>query len=94
MEISVREFKDHLSEYLRRVQAGAELVVTSHGKPVARLVPPPASEANPEARALVRLRSQPWIRAGKGGKPMGPERPIAWPSGEKALSRLVLDARE
>lgn len=94
MEVSVREFKDHLSEYLRRVQAGEELVVTSHGKPVARLAPPHASEANPEAQALARLRSQPWIRAGKGGKPLGPEHPIMWPSGEKALSRIILDDRE
>lgn len=36
MDVSVRELKNRLSEYLRRVQAGEELIVTKRGKPVAR----------------------------------------------------------
>ena len=39
MVVSVRELKNHLSEYLRRVQDGEELLITSRGKPVGRLVP-------------------------------------------------------
>lgn len=45
MRASVRELKDHLSDYLRRVQNGEEIVVTSHNRPVAKLVPVPESEA-------------------------------------------------
>ena len=45
MKVSVRELKDHLSEYLRRVEAGEEVVVTSHKREVARLVPPAAETA-------------------------------------------------
>lgn len=52
MEVSVRDLKDHLSEYLRRVQAGEEIVVTSHGKPVGRLVGPAAGGSAPERDAV------------------------------------------
>lgn len=33
------EAKTHLSELLDRVAAGEEVLITKHGKPVARLVP-------------------------------------------------------
>jgi prevent-host-death family protein len=36
---SVADLKARLSEYLRAVQAGSEVVVTDRGRPVARLVP-------------------------------------------------------
>ena len=39
MEIGIRELRADLSRLVKRVQAGEELVVTDHGKPVARLVP-------------------------------------------------------
>lgn len=81
MEVSVRELKNRLSEYLRRVQAGEEIVVTSHGKPVGRLVGPRAIPVDPEAEAVERLMSQPWIRPGKGGKIRGSDRPTPVPSG-------------
>ncbi len=43
MEVTVRELKAHLSAIVRRVQAGETVLITSHRKPVARLVPPPPS---------------------------------------------------
>ena len=43
--VSVRELRDHLSEYLRAVENGTTLVVTSHNRPVARIV---TAEAPPE----------------------------------------------
>lgn len=39
MEIGIRELRADLSRLVKRVHAGEELVVTDHGKPVARLVP-------------------------------------------------------
>jgi prevent-host-death family protein len=36
-EVGVRELHDRLSEYLERVEEGAEVVVTRRGRPVARL---------------------------------------------------------
>jgi prevent-host-death family protein len=40
METGVRELKDNLSRYLRRMEAGERIVVTAHGRVVAELVPP------------------------------------------------------
>jgi prevent-host-death family protein len=38
VEVGVRELKNNLSAYLDEVAAGATVVVTERGKPVARLV--------------------------------------------------------
>ena len=37
--VGVRELRQNLSVYLRRVKEGEALDVTEHGRPVARLVP-------------------------------------------------------
>jgi prevent-host-death family protein len=37
--VGVRELRQNLSKYLDRVKAGEALVVTEHGREVARLVP-------------------------------------------------------
>ncbi|MGK2931675.1 MAG: type II toxin-antitoxin system Phd/YefM family antitoxin [Solirubrobacterales bacterium] len=42
--IGVAELKSKLSEYLAQVKAGEEIVVTEHGRPVAKLV-----KASPDA---------------------------------------------
>ena len=39
MEVGIREFRADLSRLVKLVHGGEELVVTDHGKPVARLVP-------------------------------------------------------
>jgi len=44
-EVGVHEAKTHLSRLLRRVAAGEEIVITSGGRPAARLVP--ATAASP-----------------------------------------------
>lgn len=40
METGIRALKDNLSTYIRRVEAGERVSVTSHGRVVAELVPP------------------------------------------------------
>jgi prevent-host-death family protein len=47
VDISVAEAKNRLSELIRRVREGENVVITSHGKPVALLTPPP-----PERRVV------------------------------------------
>lgn len=39
MEVGIRQLRADLSRLVKRVEAGEALVVTDHGKPVARLVP-------------------------------------------------------
>ena len=51
--IGIREFKAHLSRHLKRVQAGARLVVTDRGRSIATIAP---IEPEP-ARAWVHLAS-------------------------------------
>ncbi len=36
----VRELKDHLSRYIRRVEAGERVAITAHGRVIAELAPP------------------------------------------------------
>lgn len=40
METGVRELRDNLSRYIRRIEAGERIAVTAHGRVVAELVPP------------------------------------------------------
>lgn len=49
MRTSVRELRNHLGDYLRRVAGGEEIVITSHNRPIAKLSP--VSEADAEAGA-------------------------------------------
>jgi len=39
MRVRVAELKDHLSEHLRRVEAGARIEVTDRARPIAMIVP-------------------------------------------------------
>jgi prevent-host-death family protein len=39
----IRDLKDNLSRYIRRVEAGERIAVTAHGRVVAELVPPGAT---------------------------------------------------
>jgi prevent-host-death family protein len=95
MHVAVRELKDRLSELLRRAEAGEEIVVTSHGRPVARLVPVDPFAATNSAEALQRLRSQPWLRSGDGQPIRAATEPVpAVPAGEPLLSDLMLADRE
>ncbi len=99
MQISVRELKSRLSETLRRVAAGEEVLVTSRGKAVARLLPPRKSGRRPalsnEEEAIALLRNQPWIRPGAVGKRrVGLTRPIKLKPGEKSLSDIVSEMRD
>jgi len=56
-EVGVRELHDRLSEYLERVEEGAEIVVTRRGKRIARLSAVDLTDPIAELvrRGLVRL---------------------------------------
>lgn len=50
MRSSIRDLKNHLSELLHRAEQGEEIVITSHSRPVAKLVPVTPAEAGAESR--------------------------------------------
>jgi prevent-host-death family protein len=65
--ISAAEANRRFSELLRTVKRGRSVVVTSHGRPVARIVPVAEEERTAErARAVLfaRLRTQRAVKAG------------------------------
>jgi len=65
--VGVRELRDNLSRYLRRVREGESVVITDHGKPVGELMPAAAGRTAEQARQLVRKGVATW----SGGKPRG-----------------------
>jgi prevent-host-death family protein len=65
--VSAAEVKRRFSEILRNVREGRSVTVTSHGKPVARIVPiSPRDEISDGAKAalLARLRAEPVVTIG------------------------------
>jgi prevent-host-death family protein len=56
--VGVRELRQNLSVYLRRVARGEALEVTEHGRPVAVLAPLPSS-ADPVDRLVAAGRARP-----------------------------------
>ena len=88
MRVPIRDLKDRLSEYLRLVSEGEEVVITLHKRPVARIVPVgdvPESEAD----AIARLNALPWIRAGNGKPPQGSRNIARPPRHGKLVSALA-----
>ena len=46
----IRELKDNLSRYIRRIEAGERIVITAHGRVVAELVQPGATAKSTSRR--------------------------------------------
>ena len=63
----VRNVKDHLSEYLRRVRRGERVTITDRGRPVAQIVGIEEGADAEVAWGLVREGVGDW----GGGKPRG-----------------------
>jgi prevent-host-death family protein len=82
---NVAQLKARLSEYLRQVKAGHEVVITERGVPVARLTPLAANER----RAT---REERLIRAGLLRPPQAPRTKLGPPKGRPGAGRAVLEA--
>ena len=46
----IRELRDNLSRYIRRIEAGERIAITAHGRVVAELVPPGARAKGASSR--------------------------------------------
>lgn len=87
--VGVRELRQNLSVYLRRVERGETLDVTEHGRPVARLSPAPP----PEASVLERLVAEGRATAANRSMADLPE-PIQLPPGGLNASDALRQMRE
>ena len=84
MEIGIRELKDNLSRYIRRIEAGDRIAVTSHGRVVAELVPPARSRVG-RSKQFDRLAAAGIIRpALESGDPLEDWPDIRLPRGTAA----------
>ena len=60
--VGVRELKNGLTRYLRRIKSGESIVVTERGRPIALLGPVPATSANEtSAHRLARLAADGYL---------------------------------
>jgi prevent-host-death family protein len=75
MGTGIRELKDNLSAYIRRVEAGERVAVTAHGRVVAELVP-----AGARAGRAASTRWEQLVSAGMLHPPVEAGDPFAdWP---------------
>ena len=93
LNLGVADLKARLSEHLNRVKAGEEIVITEHGRPIARLVPLAGAAARD-------ARTQDLVRRGVLRPPeepldlkliLDPRRPK---DPERAVLRALLQERE
>lgn len=69
--VGIRQAKNRLSEYLRKVRAGERVVITERGKPIAEITKP-RSTGNERLEAMVRDGEAFW----SGGKPKGSKKRV------------------
>jgi prevent-host-death family protein len=86
-QVGVRELRDHLSRYLKKVRAGEELEVADRGRVIARVVPAEYRHVPAGVGTLVREGAATW----SGGKPKGAKRPLVLPG--RSVSDLVIADR-
>ena len=87
MPIAIRELKANLSRLLARAQQGEVIEVTSHNKPIARIVGIPP-QAGAGLRQLIAAGTLSW----RGGKPkLAP--PMAVAARGAPVSRMVIEDR-
>lgn len=92
LHVPIRDLKDRLSEYLRLVSEGEEIVITLHKRPIAKLMPMGEAPEG-EAELIARLNSLPWIRPGNG-KALQGSRNMARPHRSGKCVSALLDAPE
>lgn len=84
--VGIRNLKNQLSRYVRRVAAGDRVLVTDRGRVVAALVPPPPANEGPNGRSRYReLVAAGVIRpALEGGDPLADLPSLRLPRGSAA----------
>ena len=91
--VGVSRLKARMSEYIRSVKRGEELIVTERGRPVARISPAAPADGDEEKR-LQTLEKAGIVRHGAGGLPRGFWK-LPRPRDSKGLVRkALLEERE
>ncbi len=88
MAIPVRDLKAHLSSILTRARNGEIIEVTSHNKPIARIVGIPSGDKH-DLSGLVAEGLISW----NGDRPSFPHKRRKLAGGGKSLSEMILEDR-
>lgn len=88
VEVGIRELRLNLSRYVARARAGTEVIVTDHGRPVARLGPIDEEEAHHE-----RLIREGIVKPAKRPKSTTLPPPIPLVGEGPLVSEMVLEDR-
>lgn len=86
--VSVRELRQNLSVYLRRIEAGETLTVTRRGERVAVLAPPPERRSAIDRLVVERGATRPTGRL----EDLPP--PLKLPPGSKSATEVLEEQRE
>ena len=86
--IGIRQLKSALSECVREVKSGRTIVVTEHGRPVARIIPEAASLRD-RVSALRNAGTIAW-----SGRRLRTAKPAGRVRGKRTVSELVVENRE
>ena len=86
--VGIRELKSKLSECVREVKGGGTIIVTDHGKGVARLVP----EGESVEERIETLRKTGVISW--SGRRLGESRPVPRRRTDRTMSDIVVENRE
>lgn len=90
--VGVRELRQNLSVYLRRVKEGETLEVTERGQPVARLTPNPPQPMSRLDQLIAEGRA--WPAEGDLLEWLDERTPIDWPKDGPSLSEVLIQMRE
>jgi prevent-host-death family protein len=87
--VGIRDLKRHLSRHLKRVRAGARLIVTDRGRAIATIGPVEATVDVAWANRLVAEGRARW----SGGKPSGIKHPVRLSAKQSASAAVLEDRR-
>jgi len=85
--VGIKELKNKLSAYLKRVESGERVEVTNRGEVIALLISAKRRKVNKEVLALVEEGTASWA----GGKPLGSPRPVKGRG--RPLSDVIIEDR-
>ncbi len=84
MRTGIRELRDNLSRYIRRIEAGERIVVTAHGRAIAELIPPAALDVGRTSQFERLVASGVITPARESGDPLEQSPDIHLPAGTAA----------
>jgi len=85
--VGIRELKSKLSECVRDVKRGATIVITEHGRRVARLVPE-SDSLDERLEILKNAGAVLW-----SGRRLGAAKPGVRPRGKRTVAEIIVENR-